>query len=129
MNDKKRKILARKELARPVTPFVPIDLKEVPYVPSGMTRAFRNTRFTVMVYDNSPTTSGPATRVMVQKHDNTPLHNHWASLQKIKNEIFGEETVAVEYYPAASQLIDDYNIYWLWIFPPGVLPIPIVKGK
>ena len=33
-----------------------------------------------------------------------------------------EETTAVEYYPAQSELIDDHNIYWLWIFPNDVLP-------
>jgi len=34
------------------------------------------------------------------------------------------ETTAVEYYPAKSELVDEANIYWLWIFPEGVLPIP-----
>lgn len=63
---------------------------------------------------------------MIQKHDDTPIQQHWATIQKIKNEIFGEETTAVEYYPAKSNLIDDHNIYWLWIFPDGALPIPIV---
>ena len=93
-----------------------------------MTRAFRNTRFTVMVYDNSLVTTGTAIRVMVQKHDDTPIVKHWSEMQSIKNEIFGEETTAVEYYPSKSQLIDDHNIYWFWIFPNGVLPLPIV-GK
>lgn len=75
-----------------------------------------------MVWDNCRTTQGAATRAMVQNLSNTRIINHWSEMQKIKNEIFGEETVAVEYYPAQSKLVDNANIYWLWIFPEGVLP-------
>jgi hypothetical protein len=46
-------------------------------------------------------------------------------MQRIKNEIFGPETWAVEYYPSQSKLQDIHNIYWLWIYPGEVLPIPI----
>lgn len=81
-----------------------------------------------MVYDNSPTSAGDAIRVMVQKHDDTPFVNHWREMQNIKNKIFGEEVMAIEYYPAKSQLIDDHNIYWMWIYRNGVLPVPYV-GK
>jgi hypothetical protein len=125
---KKRMIAANKEFKKPVTKFEQLDLSKSDFVPKGMTRAYRNTRFIVMVYDNSPVSTGTAIRVMVQKHNDTPIVNHWSEMQKIKNEIFGEETTAIEYYPAKSQLIDDYNIYWFWIFPEGVLPIPNV-GK
>jgi hypothetical protein len=125
---KKRMIAANKEFKKPVTKFEQLDLSKSEFVPKGMTRAYRNTRFTVMVYDNSPVSTGTAIRVMVQKHNDTPIVNHWSEMQKIKNEIFGEETTAIEYYPAKSQLIDDYNIYWFWIFSEGVLPIPNV-GK
>ncbi len=125
---KKRMIAANKEFKKPVTKFEQIDLSKSEFIPKGMTRAYRNTRFIVMVYDNSPVSTGTAIRVMVQKHNDTPIVNHWSEMQKIKNEIFGEETTAIEYYPANSQLIDDYNIYWFWIFPEGALPIPNV-GK
>jgi len=123
-----RKKAAAKEFKKPVTKFEQLDLSVAPFVPQGMTRAYRNTRFTVMVYDNSRTSTGTATKVMIQKHDNTPIIGHWAQIQSIKNEIFGEETTAIEYYPAKSQLIDDFNIYWFWIFPNGDLPIPYL-GK
>lgn len=126
--ERKRKLAAAKEFKKPVTKFQKLDLEKAEFVPKGMTRAYRNSRFTVMVFDNSPTTKGTAIRVMIQKHDNTPFLKHWSEMQNIKNEIFGEETTAVEYYPAKSQLIDDYNIYWFWIFAEGIIPIPIV-GK
>lgn len=121
-----RKIAASKEFKKPVTKFEPIDLATARCVPEGMTRAFRNTRYTIMIFDNSPVSTGTAIKAMVQKHDDTPILRHWSEMQKIKNEIFGEETTAVEYYPAESQLVDYHNIYWLWIFPEGILPMPKV---
>jgi len=122
---RQRRLAAQKEFRKPVSAFEQIDLSKVSFIPDGMTRAFRNTRFTVMIYDYSPVTTGTAIRVMIQKLDDTPIVNHWSEIMKIKNEIFGEEVTAVEYYPAKSELIDDHNIYWIWIFPDGVLPLPI----
>lgn len=124
--ERQRMLAARKEFKKPVTKFEQIDLAKAPFVPKGMTRAYRNTRYTVMVYDFEPTTKGTAIKTMVQKHDDMPILHHWSEMQKIKNEIFGEETTAVEYYPAQSKLIDVHNIYWFWIFPNDQLPIPIL---
>lgn len=95
-------------------------------IPSWMTRCFRNNLYTVMVMDNAPTTAGPAIRIMVQKHDDRPLVSHWASMQRIKNEIFGKQTMAIEYYPADADVQDMHNIYWMWIFPEGIIPKAIL---
>lgn len=124
--DKERKKKARNLYKNSETFFEKIDLNEAEHIPPGMSRAFRNNRYTVMVYDNQKTTKGEATSVLIQKLDNTKITNHWSEIQRIKNEIFGKETPAVEYYPAESELINDHNIYWIWIFPEGVLPIPIL---
>ena len=125
--DRQRRLAAQKEFKKPITPFKQIDLSKAENVPNGMTRAFKNTRYTVIDYDEAPTNVGNAICAIVQKHDDTPIFNHWKELYKIKNEIFGKETTAVEYYPAESQLIGDHNIYWLWIFKDGEIPIPKVK--
>lgn len=101
---RQRKIAARKMLKKPVTKFESVDLSKSDFIPNGMTRAFINTRYTVMVYDNQPVSTGKAIRVMIQKHDDRPILNHWSEIQKIKNEIFGEEVTAIEYYPAESNL-------------------------
>ena len=124
ISKRQRRLAAQKEFKKPVTKFEQIDLSSANFIPKGMTRAYRNTRYTVMVYDNCKTDKGVAIRAMIQKHNDTPIINHWSELQKIKNEIFGAETTAIEYYPAESKLINDHNIYWLWIFPDGDLPIP-----
>lgn len=109
----------------PETKFEMIDLETAQHKPHWMTRAYRNNRYTVMVNDFTETTMGNAIRVMVQAHDDRPITNHWSEMQRIKNEIFGPEVMAIEYYPAESQKTDDFNIYWMWIFPDGVLPIPV----
>lgn len=114
---------ANKRFKLPPGGFKPIDLTLNPH-PHWMTRAFVNNRYMVMINDLAETDKGQAIRAMIQRHDDSPIPNHWSELQKIKNELFGEQTVAVEYYPRMSELIDDHNIYWLWIYPEGVLPIP-----
>lgn len=118
------RILKADKLFRlPAGKLEPIDLSEREH-PHWMTRAFMNNRYVVMINDNTETDKGNAIRAMVQRHDDMPITNHWSELQKIKNELFGEETTGVEYYPKESQLMNDHNIYWLFIFPEGVLPIP-----
>lgn len=125
ISKRQRRLAAQNEFKKPLTAFEQIDLSTASFTPKGMTRAYRNTRYIVMVYDNDKTTAGPAIRVMIKKHDDTPITGHWMELQKIKNEIFGKEVMAIEYYPKESRLINDHNIYWLWIFPDGVIPTMI----
>lgn len=43
----------------------------------------------------------------------------WAEKQRIKNELFGEERAAVEVFPAVSELVDEANMYHLWVFEKG----------
>lgn len=103
------------------TPFqlVETNWKEVP---EWVTRVYANNKYRVTVGDNCPTTKGPAIRAMVQANNGMIIGDHWKELQRIKNEIFGEEALAIEYYPPQSKLVDQKNIYWLWIFPAGILP-------
>jgi hypothetical protein len=50
----------------------------------------------------------------------------WSEKQRIKNEIFGPERVAVEVFPKESELVDATNMYHLWILPKGMqLPFKI----
>lgn len=103
--------------------FKEIDLSKQNH-PKWMTRAFSNNRYIVMIMDNAETDKGPAIRAMIQTVDDRPITNHWAELQRIKNEIFGTSVTAIEYFPPQSELVDQHNIYWIWIFPEGVLPKP-----
>lgn len=46
-------------------------------------------------------------------------HVDWRDMQKIKNDLCGEQREAVEIYPAESRLVDTSNQYHLWVLPRG----------
>jgi len=119
--NRERKKEAKKLLNQSPTKFEQIDLSKHTH-PFWMTRAFRNNRYTVMIQDDHPTSKGTAIRCMIQNHFDKPINGHWREIQDIKNEIFGKESEAVEFYPKESELVDDHNIYWIWIFPENHLP-------
>lgn len=115
---------AEKRKRLPEGEFKAVDLSEREH-PKWMTRAYANNRYIVMIMDKSPTDKGFAIRAMVQTVDDKPIENHWREMQRIKNEIFGVDKMAIEYYPPQSDLVDQHNIYWMWIFPEGIIPKPI----
>lgn len=54
----------------------------------------------------------------------------WAERQRIKNELFGRERTAVEVMPPESELVDEANMYHLWVMPVGyVLPFTLAQRK
>lgn len=113
---------ANKLFKIPASKFDEMDLSKKD-APEWMTRCFRNNRYIVMINDNCLMTDGRfAIKAMVQKHDGLPIPNHWSEMQKIKNEVFGKETMAIEFYPKDSELCDVANIYWLFIFEEGIIP-------
>jgi len=123
--NKAQKAAAKRLLMKPKGKLKPLDLDLIKH-PIWMTRAFKNNRYTVMIDDVAKMTGGiTAVKAMVQRHDDKPIPNHWREMQSIKNELFGNYTTGIEFYPAVPDLQDYHNIYWLWIFPPGVLPIAI----
>lgn len=40
----------------------------------------------------------------------------WSEKQQIKNELFGENRLAVEVYPKSDRLVDVADVYHLWVF-------------
>lgn len=53
-------------------------------------------------------------------HDKPRSTRHdWREMQRIKNEVAGEEREAVELYPAESRLVDTANEYHLWVLGVG----------
>jgi len=43
----------------------------------------------------------------------------WSEKQKIKDELFGKDRTAIEIYPPSNELIDDGNVYHLWVYKRG----------
>lgn len=50
----------------------------------------------------------------IRRHDQS-IDVPWAHKQRIKNEIMGPEFQAIEVFPKVSELVDDANMYWIWI--------------
>ena len=122
---RKRQRVLSAELNRKWTPFEEVPLETIQH-PQWMTRLFKNNHFLVMVDDKTKTTRGYATRAFIRRNDSQPIEDHWNVIQAIKNQVFGEDVVGVEYYPRNNELVNDHNIYWLFIYPEGVLPLPII---
>jgi hypothetical protein len=123
VSDRLRKRMRQKEAAKLFNkepgPLLPINMLEYPH-PDWMTRAFSNNRYVVMIEDGAITNFLPGERlikVMIQRHDDQPIPGHWREIYNIKNELFGRDALGVEFYPPERQLVDDKNIYWLWILP------------
>lgn len=119
MRTKLQKKRAKELLSRQPGELKEINLSTSSTVPDGMTHAFSNNRYVVMVFRDAHLSiagvDAPAIKVMVQRHDDKPIPRHWSELQNIKNIIFGHEANAIEFYPPHSELIDQANIYWLWV--------------
>lgn len=120
--------IAKKMLGKPAGPFVKMDKSQSRAWPDWMTRAYKNNHFIVMIDDNCPMNDGTtAVRVMVQRHDDAVFPDHWATLQRIKNTLFGAEVTAIEYFPPQSELSNAANIYWFFIMPG--MPLPVLTNR
>lgn len=61
---------------------------------------------------------GEITHLWVQRHDEGTGVT-WSDLQRIKDEIVGSERVGLQVYPPQSELIDQANMYHVWVLPEG----------
>lgn len=50
----------------------------------------------------------------IRRHDQS-TNISWETKMRIKNEVIGEDVAAVEVYPRMINLVDQANMYWLWI--------------
>lgn len=57
--------------------------------------------------------------LMVRRHDEG-THIPWSHLQRIKNELIGEERWAVQTFPAEEELVDQANLFHLFVYPADV---------
>lgn len=59
----------------------------------------------------------------------------WATKMEIKNELFGENRLAIEVFPKQKNLVDVMDVYHLWVFPKdfdlpfGIHPHRDVQAK
>jgi len=88
---------------------------------------WKNDRYTAIVNRHSVDRS--VMHISFRRNDRKAVHD-WRDIQRIKNDIAGEETEALELYTAESRLVDESNQYHLWCFPPGErIPIGYNEGR
>lgn len=76
-------------------------------------RVWKNNKFVVQEFWDRNFIGHRCTKAMIRRCDSQPIYS-WYDLQRLKNEIFGEETMAIQAFPPQGDLVDDANIYWLW---------------
>ncbi len=114
--------MSRRRRRQPWTAFEPVSLEELPprarlLKPATISDLWLNSRYLVMVSYRA-SSWGALMHLMVQRTDRQPVRD-WYDFQRIKNEIAGEDRIAIEVYPAESELTDDAHMYHLWVLPEG----------
>jgi hypothetical protein len=74
---------------------------------------YLNSRYKVAKYDD-----GEITHLSIKRLDGQALQD-WRELQRIKNELLGEEIEAVQLHPAESRLLDMCDQVHLWALKEG----------
>jgi hypothetical protein len=89
------------------------------FMPKGLVAFYHNGKYVVQEFHHE-TTWGEVVNLMIRYYDNTePKRPPWYDMQRIKNELFGPERVAVEVFPKESRLVDQANMWHLWVLPEG----------
>jgi hypothetical protein len=97
----------------PWTPFAKAE--PLPQLPNDT--IYLNSRYQVNVRKyRCPDPFGDCYELSVKTRDKAPVHD-WRDLQRIKNELMGEDVEAVEVYPSEKRLVDTANQYYLYAFP------------
>lgn len=110
-------------------PWRPFEQVETPVHPDGSPSTipddetfWANSHYLVFVREAGP----GLVHLSMRTVENDARHD-WREMQRVKNELCGEEWEAVELYPAVSRIVDTANQYHLWCFP-FVLPFGFGKG-
>ena len=75
---------------------------------------WQNNKYIVQVFLSERRKNRTYDKAMIRRSDAKPIDS-WSDLQRVKNEIFGPEIEAIQFFPPQSELIDDANLYWLFI--------------
>lgn len=81
----------------------------------------RNDGQVVCMMRDLQTDWGKVTHLTITAHGQP----NWMDKQRIKNELFGEESLAIEVFPKESELVNNANMYHLWILHEQEIPFGI----
>jgi hypothetical protein len=82
--------------------------------PSEITTAYRNRVFAVLIRSAG---GGVVHYAISSLSDRRPT---WWEMQRIKNELAGSAATAVEVYPPNSDIVDDADMFHIWVLPAGL---------
>jgi hypothetical protein len=88
-------------------------------------KVYRNSRYQVALRDCGDGPFGPMVHLSIKRIDRLPIRD-WRDLQRIKNELVGEDAEAVELFPMEKRTVDTSNQYHLWVFPEFEFPFGFV---
>ena len=92
------------------------------YIAENKIRIYINSIYQVQIEEKDcPPPFGKCLYLSIKTHDRQPRHD-WRELQRIKNELVGENVEAVELYPAEDRVVDAANQYHLFCFPKLAFP-------
>ena len=89
-------------------------------------KVYKNNIYSVQVFPY-PCAWGNCLKVLIRRHDAKPIHS-WCDMQRLKNEVFGDDRIMLEVYPKQCNLIDVANMYWFFVLPWG-FDCPIEQKK
>lgn len=108
----------------PWTALEPAELPNIDHLPLNIQRFIKrdhiylNNLYQVNVRVMEPQTEGIIITHLSIKLRTKDIIKDWRHFQLIKNQLCGEESLAIEIYPPESKLVDTANQYHLWVFPP-----------
>ena len=97
---------------------VPLDVVQIGQQFPGlvnMVRAWKNQRISVQVFSR-----GGIDHLLVRRHDAQPIHD-WKALLGVVHELYPGRW-AYECFPPEGKVVDQANIYHLWVMPDGEEP-------
>ena len=77
-------------------------------------RVWQNNKYIVQEVNGAERDNKFYKKILIRRSDSQPIYS-WQDLFRIKNEIYGDEVEAVQFFPKKSELTDDANLYWIWI--------------
>ena len=112
---------ASKAIGRRMMKLPENEFEEISYVEMARTRdgklpdfAWKNNHYTVQLYRRERFILGKLMdKVMIRRNDGEPIRE-WRVLQKIKDQIIGEDKMAIQVFPPKEELVDVANLYWIF---------------
>lgn len=118
-----RRVGAQKLAKREWEPFtlVALDVKTCLWYRSAQgafVSAYHNNLFAVQLFKRMVrigTEEVVCLHLAITRHDGAEIRE-WETLQRIKNEVAGDETIAVEVYPRRSEVVNQANMRHLFVW-------------